>query len=209
MKNISNMKASHTIRVEDKNYHTWHRGIENYGFWAVLIKQDAWLEAFEYARNHVAHLILPSYLRRPHITLSACGLIDEKHFSHQKLEQQITAIQNLNLSPFHIQQNGLDSFQTAPYIAIQANSSLTIIREKLQHIHQDNPASQYHPHLTLGFFNQAHAIPTVKQALMACQLPSTPPLLVDSIAYCSYQTKEIQGLLNISVELPLSSKPSN
>ena len=203
MRNLSNISASHTHKVEDMNPMAWHQGIPSYGFWAIVIEDPVWLSEFDRAREHVADLVLPNYQRRAHLTLSACGLVDEAYFSAIQLEKQIEALGKLSLQPFYIELAGLDSFESAPYISIGKNKTLSHIRRTLESIHQDDPATEYHPHLTLGFYQETYDIEQIKKRLSDHQVISLPPLLIEKLSYCHYQTRQVQGDLQIIDELSL------
>jgi 2'-5' RNA ligase len=205
MQNISKIRTSHTIKVEDKNHRCWHQGIKQYGFWAIVINDKSWLSIYEQARKHVSNLVLPDYQRQAHLTLSACGLIDKKHFTENKLKQQIRVLQDLELSEFYINLQELDSFETAPYISVGINDELNKIRKALESIRQDDPALEFKPHLTLGFYKQALPIASIREHLLAHSLPSAPALLVDTLCYCTYQTDTIQGKFSIQFELSLKT----
>lgn len=204
MQNLSASQAKNSIAVSPHDPLNWHQGIEHYGFWAIVVQQEDWLKAFQRARAHVKTLVLPDYQRAPHITLSACGLVDRAHFCEEKLARQIRALEELKLSPFSLESLGLDSFETAPYLSINKHPLLLKIRGTLESICQDNPACDYHPHLTLGFYKQSYSLSTLQRHLSGYTQPVLPSLSVQSLCYCTYQTKEIQGNITIRHTLPLS-----
>ena len=200
MKNTLKFDPRNTIQVDDESPLIWHQGIRQYGFWAIVIDDEAWLDTFSYAQSYVKHLVLPGYQRAPHITLSACGLVDDAHFSKLKLQQQIDTLQALNLSKFEVDAGRLNSFQSAPYISIASHPKLTRLRGLFEAIHQDNPAADYQPHLTLGFYNKPHPFGPLHDYLCQFKAATLPPLVVDTISYCTYQTNQIQGGITTQYE---------
>lgn len=205
MQNLTKINAKHTIKVEDKNHYDWHKGIERYGFWAIVIKDEYWLKEFHLARKYISTLVLPNYKRRPHITLSACGLIDSSHFSNDKLQAQVEVLRKQRFKAFSIKLNNLDSFESAPFLSVSKNASLSKIRDTLENVHQDNPALEYTPHLTLGFYDDRYDTTLIRQYLSSYSQSKVSPLRVDRIAFCHYQTNRIQEDFFIEFELPLSS----
>lgn len=200
MPNTLKFKPGRTIQVDNKNPVTWHQGIKQYGFWAIVINNDTWLDTFKKAQAYVKHLVLSDYQRAPHITLSACGLVNDSYFSERKLQQQIDTLHELNLSKFLLNAGKLDSFESAPYISIKPHPKLARLRRLFESIHQDNPAADYYPHLTLGFYNKQYPFEPLHDYLGKYKPSTFPPLLVDTISYCTYQTNQIQGCITTQYE---------
>lgn len=191
------ISENYTHATELTGFSDWHQGIERYGFWAVLIDNPDWLNEFSRAQAHVEAFVHPDYQRIPHITLSACGLIDEAHFSSKKLAQQITCIKSLNIQAFDLEMAQLNSFDAAPYISIKSHPSLGFIRRQLESITRDNPATNYQPHLTLGFYQQRYQKTIVNRHLKAFNTRTLPPFQVKRLYYCSYLTADIHGALSL------------
>lgn len=72
-----------TQPTELRDFVEWHQGIKHYGFWAIEVTDPLCLKTIGLCQQHLADRLHPHYLRQPHITLSASGLIDEQHFSQE------------------------------------------------------------------------------------------------------------------------------
>ena len=195
-----------TQAIDNRSFQEWHQGIKRYGFWAILIDSPAWKDEFSRAQAHVADLVHPNYRRTPHITLSACGLVSERYFSEAQLSKQIASIKSLDLPSFDLELTEIDSFDTAPYLAIKQHPLLNIIRTGLEATISDSPAPEYCPHLTLGFYQNAYHRKSVGRQLKQFRNSTIPPLRVNSISYCTYQTKDIQGELSLEHSIHIHSR---
>jgi hypothetical protein len=66
-----------TQPTELRDFFEWHQGIKHYGFWAIEISNKHCLQKIHHYQQQLADKLHPQYLRQPHITLSAAGLLDE------------------------------------------------------------------------------------------------------------------------------------
>ncbi len=198
---------THTLATELRDFPEWHQGIRHYAVWALPVEDPAWLEGIRYLQQHLAPLLHPGYARQPHITLFACGLVDQHHFRPDQARDQLAALKALNLSTLQLNAAGLSTFTTAPWLGIQpVDNRLALIRRTLAAIlTEDTPASHYRPHVTLGFYQQAWRLSDIlsRLATLASRLPSLPPLPINRLDLCYYATNEIQGELTVkdSIEL--------
>ncbi len=195
-----------TQPTELRDFVEWHQGIKHYGFWAIEVTDPLCLKTIGLCQQHLADRLHPHYLRQPHITLSASGLIDEQHFSQDCLQQQIHALKTHKIKPFSLYLTEAHSFSSAPYLAIKdPSASLQSIRKCLHGICAGEEGSEYVPHVTLGFYK--HAYPTPK----ICTQLSTASTLhckekqfkVNEIIFARYNTREIQGRYQVLHRIPL------
>lgn len=189
------ISVSKTIPYCDHDFVEWHRGISHYGFWAVLANDQEWLALLETARSHVERFIHPGYGRGPHITVAACGLLSEEHFSTALQRRQTTALNEAKVPPFFLRAGMLDSFASAPYITVEdPDGSLGKIRSILATISkEDNPADYYRPHITLGLFQEAFEMQRVAHHLQQFRPVSIRQLSVTELAFCAFKTSDLQG----------------
>ena len=179
-----------------RDFYEWHQGIKHYGFWAIEVTDPNCLTIIKQCQQHLTGMLHPNYCRQPHITLSACGLIDEQHFNSQCLQQQIHALTTANFHAFKLNLSKVDSFTTAPYLSIEdPTSALAPIRKCLHSVSRGEEASEYIAHVTLGFYQQAYKTATVNQQLLSasklyCQ---NTEFKVNEIIFARYNTHEIQG----------------
>ena len=75
----------YTEAICDKNFAEWHQGIPYYGFWAIIVDHPEHLALINRAQDHLKEFFLSRYLRQPHITLSACGLLTLCSYYHQSM----------------------------------------------------------------------------------------------------------------------------
>jgi len=200
------LAVTKTIPHSDRDFVEWHRGISHYGFWAVLVDDRSWLDLLETARAHVKQFIHPAYQRAPHITVAACGLLSEEHFSAQLQKRQADALAAAHVTSFFLRAGALDSFTSAPHITVEDQAeSLDRLRSILAAISkEDNPAHSYRPHVTLGLYQEAFDTLQVAQHLKKFQPISTRQLLVTELAFCAYETSDLQGPFTVTERVVLS-----
>ncbi len=187
-----------TIPQCDRDFVEWHGGVSYYGFWAVVVDDPNWLELFDVARSHVKQFIHPGYRRKPHITIVACGLLDQKRFSAHLLERQLVTLIEAVIKPFSLNAGSLDSFAAAPYITVEDPSgSLNQIRKLLTTISKEDNPAQYKRHVTLGLYRDAFDTLQVADCFQAFKHAPISSMLVSELVFCAYETKEIQGPFSV------------
>ncbi len=202
-----NSHETHTLATELRDFPEWHHGIRHYAVWTLPVETPAWLERIAYLQQRLAPLLHPGYHRQPHITLFACGLVDNRHFPPHLGHRQAEALRTLKLSTLQVHAGGLSTFTTAPWLGIHTrDSSLSLIRRTLAGVApEDSPARDYRPHITLGFYRHSRRLNDIHTRLAAVEreLPPLPPLPVKRLQWCHYATNEIQGRLAVkdSIEL--------
>lgn len=188
------LAVTKTIPCCKRDFIEWHGGIAHYGFWAVLVDDQGWLELLETARLHVRQFIHPGYRRAPHITVAACGLLREEHFSTQLQRRQATALTEEKVPPFFLKAGALDSFASAPYITVEDPAgSLDELRTILATISKEDNPADYKPHITLGLYQEAFETLLVANHLQDFRPVPVRQLLVTELAFCVYETSNIQG----------------
>jgi 2'-5' RNA ligase len=188
----------------------WHQGITQYGFWAFEIHDPNWLSLITHAQAFLQQYAYPNYLRAPHITVSACGLVDQNHFSKLLLTKQINALKKLEVPPFKIKVGKLNSFTTAMYLEIEdASLSLNKIRSVLNNITADHPTDIYHPHVTLGLYRENFSTREVANSIESFRLTAPqnlPPIEMSEIVYCQYETNILQGPYKVVHRIELNDR---
>jgi len=201
------LKSLTTYKQCGQEFTDWHKGISHYGFWAVEIHDPNWLSVIKSAQSYLQQYSYPNYLRAPHITISACGLIDEHHFSTVQLNQQVEALQKLSISPFKLTLGPLDSFTSAMYLGIEDhNDSLYKIREHLNAITADHPTEIFYPHITLGLYRENFKTSEVAKTIQNFRLKAPQNLTaidVKELVFCRYETKVLQGPFKIERRIKL------
>lgn len=200
------ISAGKTIPYCNRDFFEWHRGISHYGFWAILVNDQEWLELLEDARSHLARFIQPGYRRAPHITVAVCGLLSEEHFSQELQRRQIAALNKAKVSPFFLKAGIMDSFASAPYITVEdTDKSLDKLRSILATISkEDNPADSYRPHVTLGLYQEAFDTLQVANHLQKFRPVSIKQLSVTELAFCVYETSDLQGPFTVAERVALA-----
>jgi 2'-5' RNA ligase len=199
-----------TVPCFDRDFFEWHNGISHYGFWAVIIDDPDWIELWKAAQTHIKRFVHPDYQRASHITISACGLLDQNHFSAEKFAQQRRVLSEMMIPPFYLKVSSLNSFSTAPCLMIEDSMGmLKKIRDSLTVISEEDMPVQYQPHVTLGLYRDAFSTVEVAECLASFKYTSIQPMLVTELAFCVYETKEIQGQFRImeQVRLDTTQKP--
>ena len=80
------------------------------------------------------------------------------------------------------------------------------IRDRLAEISEEDEPVQYQPHITLGFYRDAFSTVEVADCLTRFKYASMKPVLVTELAFCVYETKEIQGQFRIIKRVRLNTK---
>ncbi len=178
----------------DRNFTEWHGGISHYGFWAILVNDRCWLELLVAARLHMKDFIHPGNYRAAHITIAACGLLSEAHFSLRLREDQYAALDRAKLDPFLLRTGELDSFASAPYLSVEdPTSSIDQIRMIFSTIAEEDDPASYTPHITVGVYRDAFSTVRVANHLWAFRYAQIPALTVTEVAFCAFETHNIQG----------------
>ncbi|MBA4503740.1 2'-5' RNA ligase family protein [Marinobacterium marinum] len=202
-----NRRPTHTLATELRDFPEWHRGIRHYAVWTLPVDDQAWQQRLAHLQHRLSPFLHPGYVRQPHITLFAAGLVDNRHFPPDRARQQAHVLRQLELSAIQLRATAVSTFTTAPWLGIQpVDNSLLYIRQALAKvIPEDAPADHYQPHITLGFYQQAYALEVIHTHLAALNhtLPPLPPLSIKRVELCYYATHEMQGRLTVadSVEL--------
>lgn len=188
----------------DRDFHEWHGGIAHYGFWAVAVDCPAWHALFCAACAHAAPFVHAGYRRAPHVTIAAAGLLDERHASPAHLRRQSERLRQARPPVFELHAGGLDSFASAPYVAVDDPSgTLHALRRLLAAIAAEDSPAQYQPHLTVGLYRAAFDFGHVRRHLATFRHPDVPPLPVRELQFCTYQTHDIQGPFTVRTRVPL------
>jgi 2'-5' RNA ligase len=196
-----------TVPCLDRNFVEWHNGIAYYGFWAVVINDLNWIDLWNTARAQVKQFVHPDYQRRPHITIIACGLLDQAHFSAEHLDRQWRVLSEATIPPFYLKVTSLNSFATAPCLMIEDSTGvLKQIRDRFTVISKEDVPVQYQPHITLGLYRDAFSTIEVADCLARFKYTSMKPTLVTELAFCVFETKEIQGQFRIMKRIRLNDK---
>ena len=187
-----------TIAWENRDFKKWHQGVEEYGFWAVMVNDSEWLAQVSVAQQYVGQYVHAGYVRQAHVSVYAGGLLCESDYSKQVIEQQKRALLELEFVPFDLSLAHLDSFTSAPYLAIvDATNSLADIKKALQNIRSEDYLENYCPHITLGLYDQRLSTQELSQYYSAYDCGRVSPLRVEKISFCSYQTSNIQGRITV------------
>jgi len=198
------LKSATTHKQCSQAFSGWHKGISHYGFWAVEIIDPDWLYLIRNAQIYLQDYAYPNYLRAPHITLTACGLMDEAYFSKSHLAEQVSTLQQLDIPSFEISLGQLNSFTTAMYFSINDPShSLSKIRTHLNDIAVDNPSEFYHPHITLGMYRDNFKTHQVVNKIRNFKQKAQLTIKVTDLVFCSYETNTLQGPFNIMRRIKL------
>lgn len=202
-------QPKHTLAVSLDDWPQWHRGIRQYAVWCLPVNDPQWLAFIDQAQTQLSPWLHPGYERQPHITLFAAGLVDKNHYSADMRAAQIESLELYSLSPVLLTPSILSTFATAPWLGIEdVNNRLGQIRTLLeQSADEDSPAPQYQPHVTLGFYRHQYATGAIMKQLEALQeqLLALPPLQIERLQLCYYNTRETQGRLRVEKTIELNN----
>lgn len=200
------LAVSNTVPYANRDFIQWHTGISHYGFWAVIVEGEDWIKLFDAASAYMEPFIHSGYRRAPHITVTACGLFSQEYFSDRLLDCQLTALSRASINPFMLKTGCLDSFVSAPYITVEdPTGALNPIRRLLMPFSREYNLARYQPHITLGLYRDKFS--TQRVAYHFEDFPCMPAckMLVSEIAFCVYETKDIQGPIRVLERVKLES----
>lgn len=195
--------ASTTLSHCNRDFAEWHKGISHYGFWAIVVDDQSWIRLFETAQAHIKPFILAGYNRAPHITISACGLLDKEYFSDELLNNQYHKFKGSNISQFSLHTTSLNSFTSAPHLNIEYSAPLHNLRKLATNISQEDAFYEYRPHVTIGLYRDAFSTDEVTKHLQNFQYPSIKAMKVTKLSFCAYETCNIQGPFQILRQIDL------
>jgi hypothetical protein len=87
-----------------------------------------------------------------------------------------------------------------------STGALKQIRDCLTVISKEDEPVQYQPHITLGLYRDAFCTVEVADCLTGFKCTSIKPMLVTELAFCIYETKEIQGQFRIMKRVQLNAE---
>lgn len=193
-----------TVAHENRDFVEWHGGVSHYAFWAIDVPCPHWKRLFDAARRHVAPWVHAGYRRAPHVTVAAAGLMHAAGACAGRLERQQRAIEGAGVRPFLLQAGALESFSASPYIAvIDPEGALARLRAALHDAAPEDCPPSYRPHLTVGLYRAAFDFAHVCRSLAEFTHHPTPPLHVDAVYLCAYETGDIQGACTLLKRVPL------
>lgn len=201
---------SHTFAVSLDDLPDWHQGIRQYAVWCLPVDNPDWQAFIHQAQVALASLLHTGYARQPHITLFAAGLVDKNHYTDIMRCAQIQSLELYSLSPVLLTASSLSTFSTAPWLGItDEDNQLQRLRNVLGLTHrEDSPPPRYQPHVTLGFYNDIYPIETVLERLepLQQQALALPPLRIDRLQLCYYDTRQVQGRLDVKENIELKAE---
>ena len=182
-----------TCKIELRDFPTWHKGIKYFGFWAIEVSNLECQDKIKIYQEYLSSFLHPNYLRQPHITIVASGLLCDEYFSNDLIMKQIEQIKERNINPFSLNLSNCNSFSTCPYLTIEDSSfKLDLIRECLNNTSEEISPAKYTPHVTLGFYNKAYKTSDIVEDISKINLPDIK-FTVNEIIFAQYKTKDIQG----------------
>jgi 2'-5' RNA ligase len=200
------LSSPRTVPCLNRDFFEWHNGISDYGFWAVVINDLKWIELWNAAHAYMKKFIHPGYQRAAHITITACGLLDQAHFSAEHLDRQWRVLSEATIPQFYLKVASLNSFTTAPCLMIEdSTGTLKQLRASLSVISKEDAPVQYQPHITLGFYRDAFSTIAVADCLTRFKYKPIKPMLVTELTFCVYETIEIQGQFKIMKRIRLNA----
>ena len=187
------LNLSTTYETELRDFPQWHKGIKYFGFWAIEVSTLACLDKIKLYQEQFSDKLHPNYLRQPHITLLASGLLSDDYFHQDLIEKQIEQIKKSNIKAFSLQLSACNSFSTCPYLSIRDSfANLEYIRKCLNNTSKENDAARYTPHVTLGFYNKAYKTSQIVKDISKLN-SNDIEFKVFEIVFAQYETKDIQG----------------
>jgi len=191
-----------TIKSEDRDFTEWHKGRARYAVWALEIDDASWNNNLLLARAYLQEYLLIGEHRAPHITLCACGFIDDQQM--QTIQLQVKSLKNSGLQPFTLKIHELDSFLSAVYFSIEDPSgALVKLRTALCLKADDGRLEPYSPHLTVGLYKDSYSTNMLAKKLKAFEILASAEIKINKVSLMSYATNSIFSALQTQIQLEL------
>ena len=189
-----------TIPTEIRDFPEWHHGRETYAVWVLRLEDEAILDKFKRAREHLDGYLIEPYRRQPHITLFVCGFLVEApqyndDFTQMQLNAQIQVMENAKIQSFEIEIGGLNSFASAPFLEVHdSEDGIAHLRQVLLKGAREFRTTVYTPHLTVGLYADAFPSAVVTRRLATFK-ESLIRWRVEQITLATYEANSIAGEL--------------
>ena len=198
----------YVIPTQQHDYPEWHRGRERYVLWYLAVQHPA-LECYlQQLKQQFSDVLFRPNTRQFHITLYICGFYAaKKHweddFLESQFQQQVQALQQLQLEPFQLKVGGINSFDSALFVEVQDQSQqLARIRQALSVGGAEIAALQYHPHITLGLYQAEHSTNHILERIQNTAVQHFD-LNIRHLNFGYYQSHTLQGELFSTHQFPV------
>lgn len=193
--------STQLISTERRDYPEWHHGRSDFAVWYIEIDQAEVIQYLDHIKTKFSDLLIDSNQRQYHITLFVCGFLTPKSshydddFEIDTLKQQVQALNSLEIEPFELEINGLDSFSSALFLQVEDNNKiLDGIRQQLAQYSDEIAALEYCPHITLGLYNDAWQSDLVLDRIQSIAIKPFK-IQVKYLTFGYYKAQILQGLL--------------
>lgn len=200
---------AHTLPCALRDYPEWHRGRPRYAAWTLPVACPPVLARLARAQAHLGDWLLPGYRRQAHVTLFVCGFpcAQAQHdddFPAARLAAQLDALRDLRARPLRLRVGGLDSFASAPFLAVDdPENALAPLRAVLAAQGAEVRQAPYRAHLTVGLYARRLPAAEVRRRLAAFADAAPLELAVDELQLSSYASRELGGPLRCERRLRL------
>lgn len=199
-----------TLRNERRDFVEWHRGRAPYVLWALDLDLPPVRARVAAAARHLDGLLLDGYRRQPHLTLSLRGFpagaapADDEHTA-AGLAADLAALRAAAPAPFGCRLGGLDSFPSAPFLAVDdPDEGISALRRCLPGV--DYPGFCYVPHVTVGLYAGAWPAADVRRRLAAWDGGAALACTVGAVSLLAYEPSDIGGPLRCLGRFCLASR---
>lgn len=186
--------------IDDRNFIEWHKGIRYYGVWCLPISNTQWLQKIQDIQQKFSHVLLPNYLRMPHITIATVGLMCATQYV--LVRKQLNLLASLLWQPIVIQWQGVSSYAHSPIIKVTSpHQQLCYLRKTLHQVTQGDDTDEYDPHITLGYYN---SVVNLASLINQLAIKIDDEMLVNELCFCTYATDSIKSELIVQEKFILA-----
>ncbi len=189
------MGFTHTTTCQDRDFPEWHGGRTHALVWALLIGDRELEQCIAGARSRLDGLLLPRYLRQPHITVAFAGLAAEPGLpghGDDELTEDLARLQPLIHGAVTIRPTLWGTFPMVPYLAVES-PWLFQAHAALNRSTDEDHGMSFIPHVTIGHWAGAWRRDTILERLQA-PVP-TQNWKVSELSLLRYETHDIAGPL--------------
>ena len=191
-----------------QDYAAWHRGRSIYSLWYLSLDCPELVNYAKALQQRFSDYLFTPNTRQLHITLFVCGFWQtpsrySDDFSPWQLQQQQQQLDQLDLSSFSLQIQGINSFESALFLQVHdPKGHLNTIRRALSTVHTEIAPLDYCPHITLGLYRHACSGQEIWSLIDQMDTPSFE-LNIQALHFGGYQAQVLQGPLQVLHEYRL------
>lgn len=198
-----------TLPSVQRDFSEWRRGRPAYAVWALDVDVPALRTRSADYCAHLADVLLPGYVRQPHVTIGLCGFPVARpgwpdDYGIEDWLAQLDALAGSAPPPFVIELGEPDSFTSAGYFpVVDGVGGIDKLRALLTPVTDD---LSYLAHVTFGLYR--HVMPLNDVLARLAGVAAHPPLHLEisRLSWMTYEAAVIGGPLTRLADFDLAER---